>query len=203
MWKVMFDCHKLQYHVIAVALTTSTKISIQSEITLHLETELSVLSANFMKWIESQKFYLQAINSWLFKCVSLPQERTRRKRRTPPPQLRNLGPPIYAACDVWLEKLSALPSKEVADSIKELAAEVHRFLPRLEKNHGKSTNGTEAEVEELSPSFDGFRSSLVEFLGKISKYSESSVNMYDELKGAIEDAKNNYDRILRFTQSQA
>ena len=50
------------------------------------------------------------------------------------------GPPIYATCEIWLEKLGELPIQDVVDSMKSLAGEIARFLPRQEKNHSKGAN---------------------------------------------------------------
>uniref|UniRef100_A0A5B6ZX80 DUF632 domain-containing protein n=1 Tax=Davidia involucrata TaxID=16924 RepID=A0A5B6ZX80_DAVIN len=65
MWEVMFQCHKLQFHIISIAYNNgNSKISIQSEshrqITIHLENELSSLYTSFTKWIGAQKSYVQA-----------------------------------------------------------------------------------------------------------------------------------------------
>lgn len=208
MWEVMFECHKLQFQVISVAYNNAhSKISIKSDshrqITIHLENELSSLSSSFTKWISAQKFYLQAINNWLVKCVSLPQKSSRRKRRAPPPPpLRNFGPPIYATCSVWLDLLDWLPSKELTDSIKSLASETSHFLPRQEKNQGKSGSETAVNLladdasEDWISGFDRFRSSLVGFLGQLNNFSENSVHMYADLKKAIQDAKIKYDELV-------
>ncbi|KAF2300084.1 hypothetical protein GH714_008106 [Hevea brasiliensis] len=147
MWVVMFECHKLQFHIISIAYTNgSAKISIQSEshrqIVILLENELNSLSSCFTKWIGAQKSYLQAINDWLFKCVLLPEKPTKKKRKQQSPSLtlRRSGPPIYVTCGTWLDKLEALPAKQVVDATKGLAGETAHLLPRQEKNQGKSAN---------------------------------------------------------------
>ncbi|KDP42900.1 hypothetical protein JCGZ_23842 [Jatropha curcas] len=213
MWEVMLDCHKSQFHIISIAYNNrSTKFSIQSEshrqITMHLENELYSLSSCFTKWIGAQKSYLQAINDWLFKCVILPEKPVKKKRRQPPPSLtlREKGPPIYAICGVWLEKLNELPAKDVVEAIKGLAAEIAHFLPRQEKNQGKSANlgswkadnGSDSEINMLKdealddfiPGFERFRSSLEGFLGQLNNFSDRSVKMYAEVQKAIQVAKN-------------
>lgn len=217
MWEVMFKCHQLQYRIIAVAHSNKTKVSLFSEswrqIAVHLENELTYLSSNFTKWIGSQEFYLSAINSWLVKCVSLLQRPSRKKKRAQnPPSLSKSGPPIYATCEVWLSKLRSLPSMELTYSIAALAAEARKFSPRQEKSQGKGAkrspptsweadNIRDEASEDLDVAFDRFRSCLVEFLGKLSDYSESSVNMYRELKEAIVEAKNNYNRFMSRSQT--
>ncbi|XP_021892561.1 uncharacterized protein LOC110810646 isoform X1 [Carica papaya] len=213
MWEVMLECHRLQYGIISVAYRNNTiKIPVHSEshrqITIHLENELSLLSSSFTKWIGAQKSYLQAINTWLLICVSLPQKSSRRKKRATVPSWRNYGPPIYATCGVWLDSLEKLPTRAVADSIKGLAAETAHFLPRQEKNQGKGTNQPYSNTETGSAAnmlnneasddwnlgLDRFRSSLEGFLGQLNNFADCSVTMYAELERAIEDAKSKYDK---------
>ncbi|KZV30575.1 hypothetical protein F511_05725 [Dorcoceras hygrometricum] len=219
MWEMMMDCHRLQFHIISISIAPgSTKINIQSDslrqITIHLENELNSLSSNFTKWIGAQKIYVEAINKWLFKCVSLPQNNIKRNKRMRLPSMRECGPPIYMICDAWLEMIDRLPCKGVVDSIKDLAAEVAHVLPRQEKNQGKSTNrsrnvslldgmdgdergintSTDEALEDLVPAFDGFRTSLAGFLGKSNNFAECSVTMFSDLQKSIQDAKFKYEQ---------
>ncbi|QHN84816.1 uncharacterized protein DS421_16g531970 [Arachis hypogaea] len=111
MWEVMFECHKLQFQIISVPDNNShAKIAMHSElhrqITSYLEDELLFLSSSLTKWIGAQKSYLEAISGWLNKCVSFKQKSTRKRRKTQSELLRDHGPPIYATCIVWLEKLN-------------------------------------------------------------------------------------------------
>ncbi|KAK4780120.1 hypothetical protein SAY87_016226 [Trapa incisa] len=216
MWEVMFECHNRQVQIISAAqivVDRSTFMLLESrrQITINLETELNSLSSNFMKWINAQKSYLQAIYNWLEKCVLMPQKIGRRKRRAPPPQLRKLGgPPIYATCGSWLEYLNDLSTNPVVDSIKTLSVQTYRFLPRLEKNRGKNPHppstsqktddGTDSVVSMLrdddasedqrsGSGFDRFKSGLLRFLEELKKYSSSTVKMYVELDKSIKEAK--------------
>ncbi|OVA12154.1 protein of unknown function DUF632 [Macleaya cordata] len=213
MWEVMFECHRLQFNIISIVYNNgSTKISIQSEShrqgTVDLENELRFLSSSFTKWVTAQKSYVRSIDGWLHKCVSLPQKSSRRKKRVPDPPLRNLGPPIFVTCGVWLDKLEALPMKEVEDSVKVLASDTTRLLPRQEKNQGKSLNHPfsaswkasntsetgastprETVPEDWNSGFDRFQSSLMGFLDRLQCFALSSVKMYLELEKAIQEAK--------------
>ncbi|OIT21778.1 PREDICTED: uncharacterized protein LOC109218461 [Nicotiana attenuata] len=210
MWEMMLDSHKLQLHIISIAHSPGNmKILIHSDtrrqIAIHLQNQLSSLSSSFTKWIVAQKAYVDAINKWLHKCVSLRQQSSRRnKRRLQPPPLRNYGPPIYTTCSVWLEMFDSLPTKEVSDAMKGLAAEISHFLPRQEKNQGKGTNhhphGSDPALTPLrddSPEdwitgFDRFRTSLAFFLGQLNNFSESSLKMFTDLQKAIQEAKHSY-----------
>lgn len=219
MWEGMHECHKRQYEIIASAFSNGNmKIFAQSEsrryITAQLENELSCLSSSFTKWISSQKTYMQAINSWLFKCVSIPQKSSKRKRRNPPPPLRNYGPPIYVTVGVWLDMLETLPTKSVSDSIKGLTSEVSHFLPRQEKsNQGKSITHSFATrwkgdansesganllgddiSEDWNSGFERFQKCLVKFHGQLHNFAEASVRMYDVLDQEIQNAKSSYNK---------
>ncbi|KAL6524279.1 hypothetical protein OROGR_016713 [Orobanche gracilis] len=210
MWKQMLDCHKLQFHIISISLTPgSAKITIQSDsrrhVTVLLGNELSSLSSTFTKWIAAQKLYVDSIEKWLFKCVSLQQNTSKRNKRMKPPPLRDLGPPIYMICGAWLEMIDKLPANGVIDSIKDLADEVAYLLPRQEKNQAKSGHNSrngddgvgmlrEEDSDDWVPVLDRLQTSLTGFLGKLNSFAESSVTMFAELQEAIQQAKNNYEQ---------
>lgn len=215
MWEVMHECHKSQFLIMtSIHKNSYTKISLQSDthrqITIYLESELSTLSSSFTKWISAQKTYVQSLNMWLDKCV--PPQKSVKKRRRQQPSLRDYGPPIYVTCGVWLEKLENLPVKEVADSIKDLAAEINHFLPRQEKvkgghhampwqrvNNSDDPAGVNLLQEEVSEdrnaSFDRLKSRLEGFLAQLSKFSGLSLEMFTDLQKAIQDKKNHYARV--------
>ncbi|CAN1171024.1 Protein ALTERED PHOSPHATE STARVATION RESPONSE 1 [Linum perenne] len=226
MWEVMFECHKLQCTIISIA-NGNAKISLPSEsrrqITLHLENELASLCSTFTKWTSAQKSYLKSINDWLFKCVVIQEKTSRRKKRAPntASMLRHYGAPIYATCGVWLDKLEALPAREVAESIKGLAAETSRFIPLQErKKQGKKAagmpswndNGSDSGVNMLRedgsavddgvPGSERFRSSLEGFLGQLSKYAELSVKAYKDVQNAIGASKNQFEMMNSQGQGQ-
>ncbi|XP_050369685.1 protein ALTERED PHOSPHATE STARVATION RESPONSE 1 [Argentina anserina] len=219
MWEVMLECHKLQFSIIFKAYNNgNTKISVHSEshrqITLSLEDQLSHLSSSFDKWINAQKSYLQSINGWLLKCVSIAEKSSKKKRRQPENPLRFCGPPIYATCGVWFDKLEKLRSSEVTEAIKTLENEIASFVPSHEKKEDKDANysgvtsqkddsGIDSAVnmlrDEVSPSgmssFDRFQRSLAEFCKKLKEFAEASVNMYADVQVAIQRSKSNYDQI--------
>lgn len=220
MWREMSNCHKLQHDAISVTRGNgNVRISIRSHshrhITLRLDDELGSLSSSFTKWIGAQKSYLEAINGWLLKCVKLPQKSSKR-RRMQASSWRHFGPPIYVTCGEWLDKLSELPTKDVVDSVKGLAADAGHFLPSQEKAQGKKkgntqSNGSDPKVgtprdealEDCTLGLDRFRSSLVGFLGQLSKFADSSKRMYEDLEIEIERAKNEYEQWNNYVKSHA
>lgn len=212
----MHECHKLQYHIISIALSNGNKIAINSDshqqVTNHLEQQLHLMSSSFTKWIAAHKSYLQAIDGWLLKCVIFPEKSSRKKRRYQPVSIRRYGPPIFVTCGKWLEGLEKLPTKDLADSIKCLAAETSRLLPRQEKQHARnnlvntfrrgSTSFNAAASNTWQSDFDNFRSNLVQFFSQLSLFSESSANMCREVSVSIKEAKSNYAKLLsKITQN--
>ncbi|CAL5203380.1 unnamed protein product [Lathyrus oleraceus] len=227
MWETMFDCHKLQFQILSTAYYNNhARITLHSEtrkqIASYLESELHFLASSFTKWVGAQKSYLEAINGWLNKCVSLQQKTAKKKRRPQPPLLRMYGPPIYATCGIWLDKLGELPTQEVVDSIRSLASETSRFLPRQEKSHAKVAKhphvasswntdiGNESSdnllgddaSEDWMSGFDQFRASFIRFLGQLNNFSGSSVKMYMELRQAIQHSKSHYYHHRSNSQTQ-
>ncbi|RDX58418.1 Nitrate regulatory gene2 protein, partial [Mucuna pruriens] len=225
MWEVMHECHKLQFQIMSAAYNNShARITMHSEfrrqITAYLENELQFLSSSFAKWLGAQKFYLEAINGWLHKCVPLQEKTSKRNRRPQTRLLRVYGSPLYITCEVWLDKLSTLPVKDVADSIKSLAADTAQFLPHQDKNQGKGAHshhmptwkadigGESADgllrddiSEDWVTGFDQFRASLIRFLGQLNNLSGCSVKMYTELRQVIQQAKNNYHQLNSQSQN--
>uniref|UniRef100_A0A7N0URD2 Uncharacterized protein n=1 Tax=Kalanchoe fedtschenkoi TaxID=63787 RepID=A0A7N0URD2_KALFE len=209
MWDMMHECHKLQFSIISsVALNSGAKISINSEthqqITNHLEQQLSLMSSSFIKWMAAHKSYLQAIDGWLLRCVIVPEKSSRKKRKYRPVSVRGYGPPIFVTCGDWLEGLEKLPTKDLSDSIKNLAAETSRLLPRQEKHRADMNNfyplgdSSRAAASNIWRSdFDNFRSSLVHFFSQLNTFSQSSLNMYKELDVSIQEAKHNYEHLQK------
>lgn len=219
MWETMLECHNLQLHIATILHRPgNTKRAVHSDsqrqVTINLENELNSLSSSFTKWLGAQKIYIEAIDKWLFKCVLLPQNTSKRNKRMKPPPIRNCGPPIYMICGTWLQMINELPCKGVVDSIKDLAAEVAHFLPHQEKNSEKSEtlsnktsmsdaadgdhcinmSGDNVFVDHVAV-FDRFRTRLVGFLGCLNSFAECSVKKFAELRKAIQEAKNNHEHL--------
>ncbi|KAL3619630.1 hypothetical protein CASFOL_034542 [Castilleja foliolosa] len=151
MWEQMMECHKLQLHIISISRAPGgAKITIQhdsrKQTAILLGNELSSLSSTFTKWIGAQRLYVDSIEKWLFKCVALQQNKSKRNKRNKPPQLRNLGPPIYMICGAWLEMIGKLPAEGVTNSIKDLADKVAHFLPRQDKKGGRHPHNGSSEA---------------------------------------------------------
>ncbi|XP_051134401.1 protein ALTERED PHOSPHATE STARVATION RESPONSE 1 [Andrographis paniculata] len=207
MWESMVECHNLQFHIISVSHAPSgTRITIHTDsrrqATVYLEHVLSCLASAFTKSINAQMLYVEAINKWLYKCVTVPQNNLKRNKMRLPP-IQDLGPPIYMLCASWLNLIEKLPTKQVVDSMKDLSAEVAHFLPRQEKKSNDGVVMTRDEAsEDWIPALDRFRTNLAAFLGQMNNFAESSVRMFDDLQNAILDAKNSHEQFKLQQQQQ-
>lgn len=217
MWEMMLDCHKNQYSIISVACDNgTTKVSIRSEshrqAATILEFKLNSLSSNFTKWISAQKTYLQAIDKWLHKCVFPLKQKSSRRRPTEFDPKRDIAPPIFVTCKDWLALLNNLPTKEVADAIKDLVTMTTHFLPRQEKSHENSKSsftlswksgqsvGFKGDIHrnespvDWSLNYDSLQSGLVVFFDRLKTFAESSVAGYRDLQASIDEQHSRYER---------
>ncbi|KAG2541174.1 hypothetical protein PVAP13_9NG608300 [Panicum virgatum] len=211
MWPTMLECHRHQHEIIKLVCNSgSMKVSIRSESQLQasllLQVELSTLCSNFQKWISSHRAYLNSLNSWLLKCVKSLQRRrksSRKKKVEADPITKYAVAPIFKTCESWMDLLDHLPTKDLEDAIKSLAADVNRSIPHQEKRRGSSKltfslthsgrlNGEMGEVQRSDLPTD-LQSSLEIFLGKLETFSEVSVQDYTVLKEKIDEAKTNYE----------
>ncbi|ERM99052.1 uncharacterized protein LOC18427078 [Amborella trichopoda] len=212
MWSTMHERHNLQLQIISVAyVTVSSTLPVQSEhqqqAAAHLEFELYSLSSSFVKWIESHKSYILSLHGWLMKCILPPQEKSSKGRRSTSWSGRghHPDPPIFVMVREWSESLKASRVKEVADSIKELAAKTHQFLPTQDDN---SRNNLKRVISKSSsslglnrtlsypagnPGLSGFRSSLEPMFEKLKAFSDSSVKEYERITKEVGHARKVYE----------
>lgn len=210
MWATMLECHRHQHDIIKlVSSTRNMKTSIRSEsqfqATLLLQVELNTLCSNFQKWIASHKAYLQSLNSWLLKCVKALQRKrksSRKKNIKADPITKYAVAPIFKTCESWINLLDDLPT-DLEDAIKDLAADINRYVPHQEKQRGGSkltlslsrsgrSNGEMGEVHRSYTPMD-LQSSLETFLGKLEMFSDVSLQKYMKLKEDIDEAKERYE----------
>ncbi|XP_078159575.1 bZIP transcription factor (DUF630 and DUF632) isoform X1 [Carex rostrata] len=215
MWTVMHECHRHQLDLIQnasanVSIKFSNEQELQNQAALTLSHELNLLSSNFTKWISAHKSYLVSINTWIHKCVSPLQQKTKRKKKQQD-SLRSFGaPPIFATCEDWLRLLTELPLPQVAEAVKDLVNVANHFVPHQEKRvrsfksslslhkgvsgetlRGENGRSNDAPVD-WSSNCDNFQSRLVFFLEKLTDFANKSLDNYQDLKKSIDTAKENY-----------
>lgn len=217
MWAMMLECHQNQHKIISEACHKgSCKVPAQSEshrhLTMHLQFELSSLCSSFTKWIAAHKYYLQAINNWLLKCVLMapvPKQKSTRRRQSQFSPRKDIAPPIFVACRDWLALLDELPKKQVEDSMNDLIEVVALFLPRTEKSNSslmpifslsrrvKGDDQYEIQRNEVSIdwslNYDNLQSGLIVFFDRLKSFSESSLVKYEDLQNSINEARVRYE----------
>jgi hypothetical protein len=218
MWTVMHECHRHQLDLIQnTSANGSIKFSnqheLQNQAALTLSHELNLLSTNFTKWISAHKSYLLSIDTWIHKCVSPLQQKTKRKKKQQD-SLRSFGaPPIFATCEDWLKLLTELPiTQEVVEAVKDLANVTTHFAPHQEKRvkrlksslslprkgvsgetlRGENGRSSDAPVD-WSLNCDSFQSRLVILLAKLTDFAHKSLDNYQNLKMSIDIAKGDYE----------
>jgi len=129
MWKVMLDCHQIQYRIISEAKFLSSSISggistvSNRQATIQLEHELHGWHTSFSNWINSQKSYVEALNGWLSKCI-IPEPGASSKGRMSFSPRRVGAPLVFSICRDWCRALDQMPDRAVVAAIRNFALEV-------------------------------------------------------------------------------
>lgn len=208
MWKVMLECHHAQYITISLAYHTKNPAKIhqegsQNEILLQLQDELECFGLSFANWINSLTSYVESLNSWLQICIMLPQERSKNRRAFSP--RRVLAPPIFALCRDWSVGIKSLPSEELSNAIMDFLHDIlHAFgqvdePPKEEitmESHetGESDPNTSSgdKTEGRSLTLSSLQSGLTKIFDRLTKFSEASLKMSEDVKQKCETARNAY-----------
>ncbi|CAA2972895.1 nitrate regulatory gene2 protein-like isoform X2 [Olea europaea var. sylvestris] len=208
MWKAMLECHHNQYITISLAYHAKASAGIvhgepRRQIINQLLDEVEYFGLSFADWINSYTSYVEAVNSWLQNCILQPRERQKGRRAFSP--RRVLAPPIFVLCRDWSAGIKSLPSEEVSDAIKAFLSDLRRSVRHQpDESHKKETaddlqNNEESESKDEGKSEDRasnlscIQTSLTKVLDWLTKFSEASVKMCDDIRLKCETARNAYD----------
>ncbi|CAI9753150.1 unnamed protein product [Fraxinus pennsylvanica] len=208
MWKAMLECHHNQYITISLAYHAKTSVGTvhgetQRQIINQLLDEVEYFGLSFADWINSYTSYVEALNSWLQNCILQPRERQKGRRAFSP--RRVLAPPIFVLCRDWSAGIKYLPSEEVSDAIKAFLSDLlHSVRHQPEDSQKKETTEVLQNNEESESKDDGqsddrasnlscIQTSLTKVLDWLTKFSEASVKMCDDIQQKCEAARNAYD----------
>ncbi|CAL9781759.1 unnamed protein product [Musa acuminata subsp. burmannicoides] len=211
MWKAMLECHHAQFITITLAyLTRSSTAAALGEpyrqALSHLINEMGYFSHTFSIWVSAYKSYVEALSTWLQKCVLHPQERRKGRRVIFPPH-QALSPPIFVLCNGWLLGLKSLPSKDLCDSIEEIMSILH---DSFEQPTEAEQAGKMADEPENCRGFDGkqvrdcgrhsnldeLKTGLTRLFDRLTKFSETSLKVHEDVKQGIEIASIAYANIV-------
>lgn len=208
LWKVMLECHHSQYITISLAYHAKSSAAVplgetQRQIISQLQDEVEYFGLSFTNWINSYTSYVEALNSWLQNCILQPRERRKGRRAFSP--RRYLAPPIFVLCRDWSAGIKALPSQEVSDAVKAFLSDLrHSMRIQAEEFQKKEAttdtqNDTSESKDEGATDDDGqsniscIQASLTKVLDRLTKFSEASVKMCEEIRQKCEVARNAYD----------
>ncbi|KAI3691437.1 hypothetical protein L2E82_49796 [Cichorium intybus] len=195
MWKAMLESHHTQYITIQLAyhLKTSKTVTHQeqskTQIITDLQHEISCFGLSFTDMVNSQTSYVESINNWLQNCIIQPKERVKGRRPFSP--RRALGPPIFVICRDWSSGIQTLPAQQLSDAIK-------AFLSNLDRDSTEEVDRKPAEGEEVdgdvaaAVNLGTMHLSLTKVLDGLTKFSEASLKMYEDIKEKSEKAQNVY-----------
>ncbi|EPS60621.1 hypothetical protein M569_14181 [Genlisea aurea] len=198
MWKAMLECHHLQYITISLAYHHRSKDDsstpavppgeTQRQIIGQLLDEVEFFGLSFSDWIDGCTRYVEAVDGWQHNCILQQPSRGRRRqhkgvvvgRGALSPRRYLAPPPAFVLCSEWSGGIKSLPSQEVRDAVA-------AFLSELRSPGGGGGGG--CRVSSLQGSLSGV-------LDKLTKFSEASVKMYEQLKCKCESASNAYDSYM-------
>lgn len=206
MWKAMLECHHSQYITISLAYHTrsSTEAShgdTHRQIMVQLHHEIECFSLSFTNLIRSHTSYIEHLNSWLQNCILLPIEP---KNRRPFSPRRVVAPPIFVLCRDWLAGIKSLPTNEVSDAIRSFLSDLHHSMGQAEelqkqqKPVESNSNGGESESkqgdrqDEDSSNLRCIHNSLTKMLDRLTKFSEASLKMHEDVRQKTEGARIKY-----------
>ncbi|XP_049364629.1 protein ALTERED PHOSPHATE STARVATION RESPONSE 1 [Solanum verrucosum] len=206
MWRAMLECHHAQYITISLAYHAKASASspqgdAQKLIMSRLQDEVECFGLSFANWINSHTSYVEALNSWLQNCILQPRERTKGRRAFSP--RRVLAPPIFVLCRDWSTGIKSLPSEELSDAIKEFLYDLRHSVGHQSEELQKKETTPEPGNEELevkdeeknddkSSSLNCIHSSLTKVLDRLTKFSEASLKMCEDIRQKCDTARNAY-----------
>ncbi|KAL3647008.1 hypothetical protein CASFOL_009180 [Castilleja foliolosa] len=208
MWKAMLECHHSQYITISLAYhakgsTVAPPGETQRQIINQLQDEVEYFGLSFANWINSYTSYIEALNSWLQNCILQPRERQKGRRAFSP--RRYLAPPIFVLCRDWSTGIKSLPSQEVSDAIKGFLCDLRRYVRHQAEESRKTEANIDLQNDETENKDEGnnengggsnvscIQGSLTRVLDRLSKFSEGSVKMCEDILQKCESARNAYD----------
>ncbi|KAF3675601.1 hypothetical protein FXO38_04685 [Capsicum annuum] len=206
MWRAMLECHHAQYITISLAYHAKASVSspqgdTQKLIMSQLQDEVECFGLSFANWINSHTSYVEALNSWLQNCILQPRERNKGRRAFSP--RRVLAPPIFVLCRDWSTGIKSLPSEDLSDAIKDflydLRHSVGHHSEELQKKDTTPESGNEEleakdeeKNDEKSSNLNHIHSSLTRVLDRLTKFSEASLKMCEDIRQKCETARNAY-----------
>ncbi|KAK4804303.1 hypothetical protein SAY86_004120 [Trapa natans] len=193
MWKCMLECHRSQCRAIGEAgglgpILSSKKFSdTHLNATLHFERQLINWTLRFSSWIIAQKGFVNALNSWLFKCLSYEPEET--ADGIPPFSPGRMGaPPVFVICNQWVQALARISEKEVLNAMRVFVADLlhmwkedkQKMRQKMESNKDleKNVKNLDREDQKIHKEVQAMDKKMVVYVGDGDDQSVVSSAIY-------------------------
>ena len=206
----MLECHHAQYITISLAYhsrsstTRTLEGDARREIMAQLLEEFKCFGLSFDNWINSHTSYVEALNGWLQNCILQPRERSKSRTRRPFSPRRVLAPPIFVLCRDWSAGIKALPSEELSHAIKNFVSDICHLVEQQDKELQEKQNSAAASNGETKSNHTGedteddyahlccIHAGLTKVLSQLTKFSEASLKMYEDIRQKSEAAQDAY-----------
>ncbi|PKU80921.1 nitrate regulatory gene2 protein-like [Dendrobium catenatum] len=209
MWKVMLECHHAQFITISLAYhVRSSRIAFKDEsyrqTLMHFHGEVNCYLSCFTSWINAHKYYLEALNMWLQKCILPPRECHKyRKVATAFPPRQTVFPPIFVLCQNWLAGINSLAYKELCDAIGGVVSiieskENEKWYGDLEIENMLESVGREEKKGRENWRLSGLQTSLKRWFDQLTKVSEAAVKIFEDVQKSNDAASMEYKQTIGF-----
>lgn len=199
----MLECHHSQYITISLAYhskssTGTPQGDAHRQIMDQLLQELECFGLSFADWINGLTSYVEALDNWLQICLLPSRERSRRSLFSP---RQSHGPPIFAVCRDWVVKIRGLSSNELTAAIRTFMSDLHHMMDNQAELQKKTVEAKTEESEnkndenssgDSSSNLSCIQTSLTKVLDRLTKFSEESLKMYEDIKQTNETARIQY-----------
>ncbi|KAL5704399.1 hypothetical protein ACHQM5_022836 [Ranunculus cassubicifolius] len=145
MWKFMFKCHTKQFQAIKdsknriLMANVGSQTSSSLRATVELELELRNWCTHFTNWINTQKAYVESLNSWLSRCL-LKEPEVTDDGIVPFSPSRAGAPPIFVICNDWFHAMERLSESEVESKMNAFASNLHQLWERQDEEQRQRLN---------------------------------------------------------------
>ncbi|CAA3016903.1 Hypothetical predicted protein [Olea europaea subsp. europaea] len=196
MWKSMLECHHSQYMTISLAYILKSFSGApcretQKQIMNQLQGEVEYFRLSFTDWINRYTSYVEALNSWLQNCILQPRERYKGRRAFSP--RRVLAPPIIVLCRDWSAGIKSLPAREVSNAIKAFLSDLQHSARHIDMHINEEAECKDDGKNNDTLNLSCIQTSLTKVLERLTKFSESSMKMCEDIHQKCEAARNAYD----------
>ncbi|XP_073307263.1 uncharacterized protein [Primulina huaijiensis] len=135
MWKSMLECHRNQCQAIGEAKRLDAIAfhkylsDAHFEATRQFECDLVNWTLRFSYWVDAQKGFVRALNTWLRNCLLYVPEETA-DGIVPFSPGRIGAPPVFVVCNQWWQSLERISEKEVVGFMRDFASNVLQLWDR-------------------------------------------------------------------------